>query len=79
MIHAHVPHGRTQKEVVCVRTLAANLEYLYKVEELSVDVADHCYRRLDMYNIALLHQQLFRLGAYRLDDGVGEQLFLVQP
>lgn len=32
--------------------------------------------RSDMHHIALLHKQLFRLGAYCLDDRFGQQLLL---
>lgn len=41
-------------------------------------VPDDRDRRLYVHHIAFLHQQLFRLGAYRLDDGVGEELFSVE-
>jgi hypothetical protein len=44
-----------------------------------VDVTDHRDWRKNVHDIALLHQQLFRLGTYCLDDGLGEQLFLAQP
>ena len=43
-----------------------------------MDVTDDGDGRQDVHDIALLHQQLFRLGAYRFDDGVGEELLLVQ-
>lgn len=32
-----------------------------------------------MYDITLFHQQLFSFGADGFDDGVGEELFLVEP
>ena len=41
-------------------------------------VTDHRDRRLDVHNIALLHQQLFRLGAYCFDYRVREELFPVK-
>lgn len=68
----------TQKEIVGIRTVSANLENLYHVEELAVNVADNGDRGLDVHDIALLHQQLFRLGADGLDDRVGEELFAVE-
>lgn len=43
-----------------------------------MDVTDDRDGRLYMHNIALFHQQLFRFGAYCLDDGVGEQLLAIQ-
>ena len=43
-----------------------------------MDVTDYCHRRLDVDNIALLHQQLLRLGAYCFDHGVGEELLSIQ-
>ena len=44
-----------------------------------MDVSHHCDRRLDVNDIALLHQQLLRFGTYCLNDRVGEQFLLVQP
>lgn len=44
-----------------------------------MDVADDRDGRLHLHDIALLHQQLLRLGAYCLDDRVGEELLVVQP
>ena len=41
-------------------------------------VADNCDWGLDVHDIALLHQQLLRLGAYCLDYGIGEEFFPVQ-
>lgn len=43
-----------------------------------MNVADNGDRGLDVHDIALLHQQLFRLGADGLDDRVGEELFAVE-
>ena len=68
----------TKEEIVGVGTVAANLEDLNHVEELSVYVSHYCHRRQDVHDIALLHQQLFRFGAYRFDDRVGEQFFAVE-
>jgi hypothetical protein len=67
----------TQEQIVCVWTVPSNLEDLDHVKELPMNVTNHCHRSLDVYDIALLHEQLFRLGAYRLNDRVREQLFLV--
>ena len=43
-----------------------------------MNVSDHRDRRLYVYDIALFHQQLFRLGAYCFDYGVSEELLPVQ-
>ena len=55
-----------QKEVVCVWTFAANFVQLHQVIELTVDVTtdgDWCIHSL---YIALIHQDLTRLGTQRL-------------
>lgn len=44
-----------------------------------MDVANNCYRRCDMDYVAFFHQELFRLGAYCFDNGLGQQFLLVQP
>jgi hypothetical protein len=69
---------RTEKQIICIRTPPADLENLYQVKELAVDVAHNCHRCADVYNIAFAHQQLFRLGAYGLDDRFGEKFLLVE-
>jgi hypothetical protein len=33
---------------------------------------------LNVHDVALLHQQLFGLGAYRLDDGFRQKVLLVE-
>lgn len=43
-----------------------------------MDIPDDGDGGLYVHHIALLHQKLFCLGAYRLDDGVGEELFSVE-
>ena len=43
-----------------------------------MDITDHCDWSLDVHDIALLHQQLFRFGAYCFNDGVREELLAVQ-
>lgn len=68
----------TKKQITRVRTPSTNLEDLNHVKELAVDVADDGDGCLHLHDIALFHQQLFRLGAYCLDDRVGEQLLVVQ-
>lgn len=75
--HARRPF--TQKEIVCVRTRSSDLEDLHHVEELAMDVADDRHGRSNMHDIALLHKQLLRLGAYCLDDRLSQELFLRQP
>jgi hypothetical protein len=70
--------GRTQEQVVGVGAGPANLENLHHVEELAVDVTDDGHGRADVHHVALLHEQLLGLGAYRLDDRFGEQLLLGQ-
>jgi hypothetical protein len=67
-----------EEEVVCVRAVAADPEYLDEVEELPVDVAHDGDGRGDVDDVALAHQQLLSLGAYRLDDGFREEFFLVE-
>lgn len=67
-----------EEEVVCVRTVPADPEYLYEIEELSVDVAHDGDGGCDVDYIALAHQQLLCLSAYRFDDGFGEEFFLVE-
>lgn len=41
-------------------------------------ISYYCNRCLDMYYITLLHQQLFGLRTYCFDDGLGEEVFLVE-
>lgn len=44
-----------------------------------MNIADDSDWRSHVDNVALSHQQLFRLGANGLDDGLGEEFFFVQP
>lgn len=67
-----------EEEIVGVGTVAANLEDLNHVEELSVYVSHYRHRREDVHDIALLHQQLFRFGAYCFNDRVGEEFLAVE-
>ena len=53
--------AQTHKEEVGVGRLAANLEQLNEVVELTVHVAAHGHRALDGLHIALLDQDLPRL------------------
>lgn len=68
----------TKKQVVCIGTESSDLEYLNHVEELSVDISDHRDRSRNVDDIALFHQQFLRLGAYRFDHRVCQQLFPVE-
>lgn len=68
----------TKKQVIRIRTIASNLEYLYQIKELAVNVSYNRDGRLDMYHIALLHQQLLCFRTYRLDHRLGEELFSVK-
>lgn len=68
----------TKEKVIRIWTESSNLEYLYHVEKLSMDVPNYCYRRCYMYDIAFFHQELFGFGAYCFYDGIGEQLLLVE-
>lgn len=43
-----------------------------------MDVADDGDGGVNVHDIALLHQELFCLGAYCLDDRVGEKFFFVE-
>lgn len=67
-----------EEEVVRVWTWPTDLEYLEEVKELAVDVADDGYWSLDVHDVALLHEHLFCLCAYCLDDRFGKQLLLVE-
>jgi hypothetical protein len=58
--------------------VSTNLENLYHVEELAVNVTHHGDGRLDVDDIALSHQQLFRFGTDCFNDGLGEELLIVQ-
>lgn len=69
----------TEKEVVGGRARAADSKNLEQVKELPVDVANNGDGCLYVYDVALLHEQLFCLGAYCLYDRLGEQLLSVQP
>lgn len=62
----------TKEQVIGIRTKPSNLEYLQHIEELPMYVANHRHRRRDVYDITLLHQQLFRFGTYRLDQWLGQ-------
>lgn len=68
----------TKEKIVCIRTESSNLEDFEHVEELTMDVPNHRDGRCDMYHITLFHKQLLRLGAYRFNDRVCQQFFLVK-
>ena len=44
-----------------------------------MDIANNGHGRFDVHDIALLHEELFCLSAYRLDDRLGQQFLLVEP
>ena len=69
---------RTQEQIVGIWAGSPNLEYLYHVEELAVDVADDGDGGSDVHHIALLHKELLGLCTYGLNDRLGQQLLLVQ-
>lgn len=46
---------------------------------MSVDIANHGDRRLDVHDIALFHKQFLRLCAHRFNNRVGKELLAVQP
>ena len=48
----------TEKDVVCVRNLAARAEQLLQVVELAVDVAAYRHRRRDGLHVGLLQQKI---------------------
>jgi len=68
----------TQEKVISIRTKASNLKDFNQVIELPVYISHHCDGRLHMHDVALLHQELLGLGAYRLDDRFSKQVLLVQ-
>lgn len=70
--------NRTEEEIVGIWTRAADLENLQKIKELTMNVANNSDGCLDVYDIALLHEQLFRFGAYCFYDGLGKQFLLVE-
>lgn len=76
--HAAV-HVVTEEEVIGVWAEAANLEDLYQVEELTVDVAYDGDGGAHVHHVRLAHQQLLSLCAYCLDDGLGKEVFFVEP
>ena len=43
-----------------------------------MDVADNRHGGLNVDDIALAHEQLLCLGAYRFNDRFGQELFLIQ-
>lgn len=42
-------------------------------------ISNNCDWRLNMNDIALLHEKLLGFGAYCLDHRLGEELLFVQP
>ena len=72
------PRRHTQKEVVRIRTIAANPEDFNEIEELAVDVADDSDGGPNVDDVALAHEQFFCLGAYCLDDRLCQKFLLVK-
>jgi len=68
----------TQEQIIRIRAPSSNLEYLNQIVELPMYIPHNCNRCLYMYNIALLHQELLCFGAYCFDDGLGEEVLLIQ-
>lgn len=68
----------TKKKIIRVRTKATNLEYLNHIKELPVYISHNSDWGCDVYNIALLHQELFCFGAYCFYDRVREQFLLIE-
>lgn len=59
-------HEIAHKQVVLLGHIAANLEQLLQVVELTVDVAAHGHWRVHTLHVALLHQDLAGFGAQGL-------------
>lgn len=70
---------RTQKQIVRIRAKPPDLEDLNHIKELPVNITNDRHGSRNVDDIALLHQQFFRLGAYRLHHRVCQQLFFIQP
>lgn len=68
---------RTEEEIICIRAESSNLEDLNHIEELTVNITNYGDGGVDMHDIALLHKEFFRLGAYCFDYAVGQQLLVV--
>jgi hypothetical protein len=73
---AYLQH--TKEKIIRVRAVSAYPEDLDQVKELSMDVTDDSDRGLNVDDIALTHQQLFCLGAYRFDNRLGKEFLLVE-
>jgi hypothetical protein len=69
----------TEEKVVGVGAEAADPKYLDHVEKLPMDISNDSDRSRNVDDIALLHQQLFGLRAYRLYHRVRQKLLLVEP
>jgi hypothetical protein len=68
----------TEEQIIRIRTVPSDPEYLDHVEELAMDVANDCDRRLYVYDIALLHKQFLRLSAHRFDYWISQELLPVK-
>lgn len=69
----------TEKEVIRIWTESPDLEDLNQVVKLAVNVADNGDGGSNVYDITLFHQQLLRLGAYRLNNRICQQFTFVDP
>ncbi len=68
----------TKEKIVGIWTESSNLKDLDQVEELAVNIPHNGNGCLNMYNVALLHQELLGFGTYCFDDGFCKEILLVQ-
>lgn len=68
----------TKEKIIRIWTIASYPEYLDQIIKLAVNVSDDSDWCFDVDDIALTHEKLLGLGAYRLDDGLGEEFLFVQ-
>lgn len=69
----------TKEKIICIRAESTNPEYLQQIKELAMNVSHNGNWGFDVNHVALLHQELLRLGANSLDNRLGKQLFPVKP
>ena len=75
---AMTPGPLTEKQVVCIRAEAANLEDLDHVKELAMDIPDDGDRSSNVHHIALFHEQFFCFCAYCFHHRFREEFLFVQ-
>lgn len=68
----------TEEQIVCVGAESPDAKYLQQIKELAMDVPHHSNRRLDVDDVALLHEQLLGLGTDGLDYWLGQKLLAVE-